>query len=295
MTISEDQLETWAQIGAQQTSKTTYATIKGCLDGGNYRGKVVGSFLQGSYGNDTNIRVESDVDVVMELTGINYYDLSSLPLDQQIAYEAAVIPATYDFTAFRNDVLAALKARFGADVAPGTRAISIKASGNRRKADVLVCIEHHKHIPYPLGLPVPAQKVIGICFFKSDGTQVVNYPRLHSEQLTAKNQATNEWFKHLVRIFKNAREKLIRDGRLQRGVAPSYYIEGLLYNVPTENFGTNYATSMFKCLSFLHQADRSQFVCANRQYRLLDGNVDVTWNANDCNAYINALIGLWNQ
>jgi hypothetical protein len=187
------------------------------------------SFLQGSYGNDTNIRTESDVDVVMELTGIYYYDLSSLPPAQQDAFKANHGSADYNFKAFREDVTRVLKASFGNDVVPGDKAVVVKASGNRRKTDVLACVEHHKLSYYSPG--APEAKVVGICFFKPDGTRVVNYPRLHSEHLTAKNQATHEWFKHLVRIFKNARQRLIADGVIQPGVAPSYYIEGLLYNV----------------------------------------------------------------
>lgn len=186
-----------------------------------------------------------------------------------------------------------LKASFGNDVVPGDKAIVVKASGNRRKTDVLACVEHHKLSYYSPG--APETKVVGICFFKSDGTQVVNYPRLHSEHLIAKNQATHEWFKHLVRIFKNARQRLISDGVIRPGVAPSYYIEGLLHNVPSACFGRNYASSMFECLVYLSLTDRSGFTCANQQYPLLGGNPDVTWNTSDCSAYINAMVHLWNQ
>jgi hypothetical protein len=292
MAIPEDQLTTWAQIGAQQTSKDTYATVKRCLDGGTYP-RSTSSFLQGSYGNDTNIRTESDVDVVMVCSGIYYSDTSALPADQLANFNAAWTTADYDFRAFRTDCLNVLRARFGADVNPGAKAIAINASGNRRKADVLVCVEHHKYVEYRIGLP--PRKIVGICFFKTDETKVVNYPRLHSEHLITKNQNTNEWFKHVVRIFKNARQRLISDGVIVAGVAPSYYIEGLLYNVPDPNFGTDYATSVLNCLRYLTQADRTTFVCANEQYRLLDGNADVTWNTPHCNAFINGMVNLWNQ
>src|SRR5690348_12934311 len=104
MAIPEDQLKTWANIGAQETSKNTYATVKSCLDGGTYRGKKFGSFLQGSYGNDTNIRADSDVDVVMEMTGIYYYDLSSLPPAQEKAFRDNHDVADYNFKEFRDDV-----------------------------------------------------------------------------------------------------------------------------------------------------------------------------------------------
>jgi hypothetical protein len=38
-----------------------------------YRDKSTSSFLQGSYGNDTNVRSDSDVDVVMKMQDIFYF------------------------------------------------------------------------------------------------------------------------------------------------------------------------------------------------------------------------------
>ena len=77
MAIPEEQLNTWAQIGAQTTSKQTYATVKLALAGdeAGYNGKDYSIFLQGSYGNDTNIYKESDVDVVIRLDSVFTYDL----------------------------------------------------------------------------------------------------------------------------------------------------------------------------------------------------------------------------
>lgn len=292
MGIPEEQLSTWANIGAQTTSKNTYATIKNCLDGGVYP-KNSCSFLQGSYGNDTNIRVESDVDVVMECNGIYYSDISLLPPDHQAAFNAARIGTNYSFQQFRTDVLTALTQQFGRDVNPGTKAVTVNANGNRRKADVLVCVEHHKYLSY--STIYPPVKEVGICFFKSDGAMVVNYPRLHAAHLTTKNQNTAEWYKHIVRIFKNGRQKLIDDGALAAGVAPSYYIEGLLYNVPNPHFGVSYNASVFNCLKYLIETNRSQFKCANEQYPLLDGNADVTWSSECCTAFLNRFVDMWNQ
>ena len=71
-------------------------------------------------------------------------------------------------------------------------------------------------------------------------TQVSNYPNQHSQNLTAKHQATGNKLKPMIRIFKNMRSKLIDDGLIEKGSAPSYYIEGLLYNVPNDQFVGDY-------------------------------------------------------
>lgn len=44
----------------------------------------------------------------------------------------------------------------------------------------------------------------------------------------------------MARILKNMREKLKDKNLITPDVAPSYYLEGLLYNVPNEDFGTSY-------------------------------------------------------
>jgi hypothetical protein len=295
MAIPEANLTTMAAIGAQTTSKETYATVKLALEAKDtgYASKNYNVFLQGSYGNDTNIFKESDVDVVICLDSIFTYDLSNLPPEQKQKFTAVHGAAPYTHKHFREDVLAALYARFGGHVKPGTKAVMIEPLHKRRKADVLVATQHRKYNRY--GSATDQSFVKGISFHKSDGKRVANYPKQHRENLITKNQATNEWFKHLVRIFKNARQQLIDQDVIEKGVAPSYYLEGLLYNVPDEMFGTSYANSMVKCINWLLEADRKKFLCANEQYMLLDGDSDVTWNSDDCDAYLSGLVALWND
>ena len=64
--------------GAAIGSRDTYATVQRALEaaGTGYSGSNYKVFLQGSYGNDTNIWAESDVEVVIRLDSIYYYDTS---------------------------------------------------------------------------------------------------------------------------------------------------------------------------------------------------------------------------
>lgn len=282
-----------ARIGAQVTSKDTYATVKLALNAVDtgYAQKDYKVFLQGSYGNDTNIIKDSDVDVVIRLDSIFTYDISALPALQQELFKGVHGDAVYTHLHFRQDVLAALTSRFGEDVVPGTKAVMIEPRYNRRKTDVLVATQHRKYSRYYSW--DDQQYLLGISFHKSNGTRVMNYPTQHRDNMATKNQASIEWFKHIVRIFKNARQKLIEQDVLEPGIAPSYYLEGLLYNVPIDRFGNNYEDSMVKCINWLLEADRSKFLCANEQYPLLDGSADVTWSAKNCDTYLNGLVGLW--
>lgn len=297
MTIPLKQLETWSAQGSITQSKNTYASIKAALEDTDapYESRDFKVFLQGSYGNDTNIYAESDVDVVIRYDGAFYHDIKERPVDEQTAFNQTYPNSgTYRYNDFKCHVMKALKAKFGDAVKPGKKAIRIEANGNRRNADVIVAFEYRRY--YRFKGTFDESHVTGMCFFGSGGTQIANYPALHCENLTSKHQATNGKFKPMVRIFKNARSKLIEDGIIAKGSAPSYYIEGLLYNVPNDKFVGNYQDIFLNILNWLYGTyNRVDFVCANEQYYLLRDDCETCWACEDGRQFINAVIGLWNN
>ena len=296
MAIPTNQLETWSHQGSVVQSKQTYATVKNALEAANaaYTDRNFKVFLQGSYGNDTNIWAESDVDVVIRYDGAFFRDISSLPADQLAKYNNHYSgPADYPYDSFKNHVQAALKSAFGNSVKSGTKAIKIDANNSRRSADVVVAFEYRRYHRFNSVWDENYTKGIG--FFNSLGTLIANYPNQHCENLTTKHQATNNRFKPTVRIFKNMRTKLVGDGRIAVGIAPSYYIEGLLFNVPNDKFVSDESESVYNILKWLDDSkDRSKFVCANEQYYLLWDNSPVSWPKANGAAFIGAVIKLWN-
>ncbi len=294
MGIPESQLETWSHQGSVTQSSSTYETIKRALEAADakYAGKTFEVFLQGSYGNDTNIYAESDVDVVIRLDSIYHYDVTALNAQQLAAFNAGSIPGTYPYQDYKGHVVEALQKSFGAaDVKPDNKAVKIKANGGRRSADVVIATDFHRYYSGLLG----TQYEQGICFFTSSG-RIVNYPKQHSANCTRKHQATGSNFKRVLRIFKNMRSKLVADGLIGKGVAPSYFIEGLLYNIPDNKFSGSYENMVFNILTWLHQTtDRTKFLCANEQYYLLRDNDPVCWPIANGEQFINAVIRLWNN
>ncbi len=135
----------------------------------------------------------------------------------------------------------------------------------------------------------------GVGFLTTDGTVIENYPKFHSVSLTAKHKVTTEWFKPTVRIFKNIRNRLIDDGKLQNGIAPSYFIEGLLWNAPSEAFGTNYNSTVFNCLRWMQEVDEGSLSCANAMFGLLGDNSPVKWNTANYRTFKSRAITLWND
>jgi uncharacterized protein YbaA (DUF1428 family) len=292
MAIPESQLETWSGLGAVTQSKNTYASIRGTLLDADaaYAAKSFEVFLQGSYGNDTNIYAESDVDVVIRLDSIMRSDLSALPAEQQQAYHSAYGKAAYTFAEFKGAVTDHLVGAYGADVDPGNKAVKIKANGTRRNADVVICFQYRRYLRF---VSEDDQEYIpGIIFPSQSSGEIINYPKRHSENCTTKHRGTHSYFKPTARILKNMRSRLVADGKIPAGTAPSYYLEGLLYNVPNEKFGTSYGDTLVNSINWLLKTDRTQLVCANEQYYLLgDGNVQ--WPTANCDQFLSAVVEMW--
>ncbi len=143
MAVSETQLDTWSKQGSVAQSRDTHATIKRVLEAADspYAERDFSVFLQGSYGNDTNVYSESDVDVVIVLNEIYYYDLDNLSDSEKAAYNQARLAVVYGYPDFRKDVTAWLKLKFGLGVDSGDKAVFIPAGGSRRNADVIVAAQ----------------------------------------------------------------------------------------------------------------------------------------------------------
>jgi hypothetical protein len=295
MSIPDSQLETWSGQGSITQSAATYNAIKNALEASDtdYSRHSYKVFLQGSYGNDTNIWAESDVDIVIQLTDAFNSDTTSLSESEKSLYKQAFADATYTLTDFKRDVLATLRRKYGSDVEEGTKAIAIKANGGRRKSDVIVATEYRRYIKFN-GV-YDSSYVEGIRFFNAAGGEIINYPKSHSINLTAKHQATSSRFKPTVRIMKNLRSTLVDKGAIEASLAPSYYLEGLFYNVPNDSFTSSYQDRIANALNWLHQCDKSKLLCANEQYYLLHDSPLVTWRLPKCQEFLAAAIKLWNE
>ena len=251
-------------------------------------------FLQGSYGNDTNIYAESDVDIVIRLDDCFHSDLESLSDDEKSVYKQAFSDATYTHADFKRDVLSVLEGQYGLAVKAGDKAIAIDASGSRRKSDVIVATQFRRYFKFRSASD--SEYVEGICFFNAAGERIANYPKQHSANLTAKHQASSQWLKPMARVFKNMRSRMVEDGLIRAGIAPSYYIEGLLYNVPNEKLTTSYQDCVVNTLNWYRQeASKTDLVCANEQYYLLRDGYHTCWRQAACDAFIEAAVQLWND
>ena len=295
MAISEQQLQTWSHQGSVRGSSETYQAIKATLEDQSapYAGHGFEVFLQGSYGNHTNIYAESDVDIVICLTEVLDSDTGGLSPADKTTYEAGYLPATYSFREFRRDVFIWLQWKYGNGVKIGKKAIFVPGNGNRRDADVVVCIEHRRYVSYQASWN--PQYHVGICFWKSDETKIVNFPKQHRENLTSKHQATSSRFKANVRVLKNMRKVMVKDGWLADGVAPSYFLEGMLWNVPSQYFTNSFQQTFENYLPWLDHCDPTQLTCANNLHWLIRDGCQICWNSNDFKTFIRSAWQYWND
>ena len=289
MGITERQLETWSHQGSTVQSAATYRSVRSALADKRapYAARNFEIFLQGSYANDTNVFAESDVDVVICLSSVFYDDITELNESEQATYSADWTSAPYTFNQFKKDVAAWLQSVFGDGVKVGSKAIFIPGDGARRDADVLACVEHHRYTSYRSKLDKQYHK--GICFWTSSGEKIVNYPKQHAANCTGKHQSTQNLFKPNVRAFKNVRNAMVDAQYLGDGVAPSYFIEGLLWNVPQAEFSRSYVRTARNALSWLNLCDASKLVCASDLHWLIRDGAKECWNDKDYRTFLRSV------
>ena len=284
MAIPEQQLETWSHQGATVGSASTHNSIRVALaryswpEGMNYD-----AYLQGSYRNYTNIRANSDVDLVIESSAVCCSNLN-----ENEKRHLGIGPGSYNYWDFRNEVLQALTSYYGTNSvdASGQKSIKTASSNNRLAADAVPCITYrHYH-----NLSIVAE---GIAFQTPGSNQwVINYPKLHFQNGAHKNQRANNRYKPAVRMFKNARERILGNNSY-----PSYFVECLLYNVPDDCFSNRFAYTYRDVVNFFlsqNSQNLAEYWCQNGQLRLF-GDFSTQWDIPQAKDFINRLRLLWEQ
>lgn len=188
-------------------------------------------YAKGSYANQTNVRADSDVDVVVENRDLYYFEY--FPRSSAPSPDPNNSPYTgrwNDEGEWRAEVTAALRNHFGyADVdTSGEVALTIsEVVGSRPSADVVPSFALRR-------FDAPDRSVVhhGSRVFKKSGGYVDNFPNQQLENGRAKNRLTNGRYKKYVRALKNAENFLAANGTIDD--LPSYFMECLVWNVPND-------------------------------------------------------------
>jgi hypothetical protein len=219
MAISEAQLVTWANLPSSKQHRDTYGSISAVLLDKNapYASLSKQVYLQGSYGNDTNVHGDSDVDIVVCSLASFDYDLSRLSPPEKAAFQRDYPGTGHSTQSFQQSVYGWLRKCYGSDVNPPKKAVHINEQPHRRSADVLICIEHRQYHRYTS--ISDNHHYSGVQFHAADGTKIVNFPKEHSKDCTTKHGNTSDRSKPAVRIFNGAQlPQLAQQGRQDEAV-----------------------------------------------------------------------------
>ena len=248
--MSDSQRKTLLSLWTRPSSdheKETQQRAESMVDGAiksrdAFKDSHVRIFPKGSYYDNTNVRLDSDVDIVVELQDCIYWDYSSGVTPGNPAPSIYSGPWTKE--SWRAAVVAALKSKFGADQVDtsGHIAINIKAvEGSRPSIDVVPSFKYHRHDDSARSA---AKTHTGSCVWSTDGRMTVNRPQQQHDNGVEKNKATGGRYKDFVRILKNAENALVKSGQIK--ALPSYLMECLVFNVKNDVLTTGDLPEGFK-------------------------------------------------
>lgn len=138
----------------------------------------------------------------------------------------------------------------------------------------------------------------GITFDSKSGHKIISYPKVHYNNGSSKNSETNNLFKPTVRLFKNARSYMVNNGIIDGSIAPSFFVECLLYNVPNNLFVSNNSDTFINILKWLSDSFNNNsymnFMCQDQMLNLF-GNSDEQWDFEKAVLFALKLVELWTE
>lgn len=233
--FNEDTLNNW-RFPASDTEETKLANAEKMVreaiaSSDELKTKIINIFGQGSYANDTNVKINSDIDINVCLSDTIFIQIPADKKQEEFGYS----DSDYKFSEFKDAVERALVKKFSRnEVVRNDKCITVLANTYRVEADVVPTFKYNRHDD-------DGGKAIGTKFITDKGSPVVNYPLQHIENGKTKNSQTQRRFKRLTRIFKRLRYKMIDDKIQVSDNITSFLIECLVWNVPNSIFN-NYDT-----------------------------------------------------
>jgi hypothetical protein len=262
----ENDLRKWAERPSDnedsqrdRTETQVKAALKASSELKNFSYRV---YAKGSYANNTNVRLNYDVDIAVECRDFYLHDLSG---QAKTAKKAEVEASFLGYSGpgvdhFRQAIKSALVAQFGAKaVTPGKIAFRIREGKTTLPADVVPCFDYHRI--YDIDGKGVLQFHGGTKLFPTTGNSVVNWPQQQLERGIEKNNATGRRYKRMVRALKKLQKELL-DQKLLKVELASFLVECLVYNVPDNLFGHgHYLDDMKGVLGTVYLATAEESKC----------------------------------
>jgi hypothetical protein len=250
--------------------------------------KSTETFGQGSYANDTNVRLNSDIDINVRYTGGYFFSLPPDTTEEDVNI-AHIGSSNYTYSEFKNDVENALVNKFGrSEVIRKDKCITIKENSYRVETDVVPTWNFRRYSKN-------GNYVLGARFWADSGKLITNYPKQHIENGKDKNSKTYRRFKRLTRIHRRLRYKMIEDNQPVNDNITSFLLECLVWNTPNDVFNNTETWTDRLRLSIGHIYKNTQNDNDCKEWgevsELLYLFVGRKWTREDANKY---MVQIWN-
>ena len=188
-------------------------------------------FAQGSYRNNTNVRIESDVDICV--MSLDYLDTDFSMAGTLQKGDFGLVDSGYTYAQFKDAVGQALIDKFGEErVARGNKAFDVHANSYSLDADVVPCFQHRRY-------KTDRSYHEGTAFWPDKGGKTINWPEQHYLNGVEKNKATGSRFKYMVRALKRLKNEMTQEGVAEAEPIPSFLAECLVWNSPNNLLGND--------------------------------------------------------
>lgn len=233
MSRTNEQIFEWSKPPSRENdlSVKTYQIIKEKLEKNFW--SEVDIFLQWSYSNSTNIKKDSDIDIVICYKKSYFFDISNLNKEQQDLFHSNTTNSTYSFSNFKKDVETYLISIYWKQVERKNKCIKISWNWYRVDADVVPCFKHNRYSTLD---KISAE---WIQLISDEGETIVSFPKQHKINWEKKNQQTNENYKWFVRVIKNCKKNLVDSREVDEKLVSSFLLECLVRNLPNMIFTKN--------------------------------------------------------
>lgn len=209
---------------------------------------IIKLLVQGSYANNTNVKTESDVDiaVIQEDTFNTKYGLGKSKENY------GFIEGNYNFLEYKRKIYNYLEHTFTHDnICWKNKCILVRGNSYRVDADA---VPSRRYRDYTSDLvDDPDNFIGGINIISDDGENIINYPEQHIKNGRDKNNATNYFYKKIVRIMKKIRYIMIDKGIPTANNVSSFSLESLLWNIDNDEYTheENYIGRVLNIVNFL--------------------------------------------
>jgi hypothetical protein len=231
MKFTEDELKNWAKP-ASDAEDTKMNNSRNAIKSALQKDILVDDsevkiIDKGSSHNNTNVKLQADVDLSLMQGGDFFYNL---PPGYTKEY-FGIIDGQRNFNSYKNSVVNAIYNFFNNQEIDNSKdkCTRIKENSNRVDIDVAPVWRYRLY---------QSDKSYheGVAFYSDSNVLVINFPEQHTENGKEKNNNTGRKYKRIVRILKRLKSKMEGDGILISDSITSFLIESLVWNVKDDIF-----------------------------------------------------------